>query len=347
MAEAWARHPLVAMARYRARHAFFHGLHSMLKAGLPLSMAFLELSRGAERDAFRRAVAEVGQAVAAGSGLAEAMRRAPGWFEPQVVETLAVGELTGTLEGALARILADMEAAQQLRRRTVALCVYPAYLLGAFLLGGAVLQAAGAYVASGGAADLMSLILGAVVRNVLGAASVGAALFAFPLGVVALGLEEPWERFRARVPLLGRVHAELHASRFCHSLGSALGAGLEVARSLHLALEATGSPVLRARSAAAIEHLGTGASLTEVVERLDVLDRESLRQLSTGERAGRIPAALAYVARALSESAARRLRTLIVVLAVVGAALLFLGSINQIIQFQSGYYRQIEGLGKE
>ncbi len=346
MDEAWGRHPLVAMARYRSRHAFFHGLHTMVKAGLPLPMAFLELSRGAERDPFRRAVAEVGQAVAAGSGLAEAMRRAPGWFDSQVVEMLAVGELSGTLEGALARILADLEAAQRMRRRTLALCLYPAYLLGAFLIGGAILQAAGAYVASGGTANLPALILGAVVRNVLGAASVGAALFAFPLAIVALGVEEPWERFRAHVPLLGRVHAEFHASRFCQSLGSALGAGLETARSLQLALEATGSQVLRARAAEAHEHLGSGATLTEVVQRLGVLDGDSLRQLSTGERAGRVPAALEYVARGHSERATGRLRTLIVLVVVAGAALLFLGSIGEIVQFQQGYYRQIEGLGE-
>jgi type II secretory pathway component PulF len=346
MAEAWARHPLVAMARHRSRYTFFQGLHTMLKAGLPLSMAFLELSRGAERDPFRRAVAEVGQAVEAGSGLAEAMRRTPGLFGSQVVETLAVGELAGTLEGALARVLEDMEAAQELRRRTVALCVYPAYLLGAFLIGGSLLQAAGASIASGGAADLTALILGALFRNVLGAASAGAALFAFPLAVVALGVEEPWERFRARVPLLGRVHAELHASRFCQSLGSALGAGLDAARSLQLALEATGSPVLRARAAEVLQHLDSGASLTEVVSRLGVLDGDSLRQLSTGERAGRVPAALSYLARALSESAMRRLRTLVVLLIVVGATLLILGSVGQVIQFQRGYYQQIESLGQ-
>ncbi len=347
MDEAWARHPLVAMARYRSRHAFFHGLHTMVKAGLPLSMAFLELSRGAERDPFRRAVAEVGQAVAAGSGLAEAMRRAPGWFDSQVVELLAVGELAGTLEGALARILSDMEAAQQLRRRTVTLCLYPAYLLGAFLIGGAVLQGAGAYAASGGAADLPALILGAIVRNVLGAAAVGGALFAFPLAIVALGVEEPWERFRAHVPLLWRIHAEFHASRFCQSLGAALGAGLEVARSLQLAVDTTGSQVLRSRTAEALGHVSDGASLTEGVQRLGVLSGDSLRQLSIGERAGRIPATLDYLARGHAESATRRLRTLIVLLVVVGASLLFLGSISRIIESQRGYYRQIESVGKE
>ena len=40
VARAWARHPLVAMARHRKRLTFYVGFHSMLKAGVPLSIAF-------------------------------------------------------------------------------------------------------------------------------------------------------------------------------------------------------------------------------------------------------------------------------------------------------------------
>jgi len=148
LASAWARHPLVAMVRHRPRFTFFLGLHSMIRAGVALPIAFSELSRGAEKAPFRRAVAQVGEAVAAGSGLAEAMRRQPMWFEPHVVELLGAAEATGTLESALARITAQLEEAQRMRWRAVSLCAYPAYLLAAFIFGGSLLGTANSLMAS-------------------------------------------------------------------------------------------------------------------------------------------------------------------------------------------------------
>ena len=346
LASAWARHPLVAMVRHRPRLTFFLGLHGMIRAGVALPIAFAELSRGAAKDPFRRAVAQVGEAVAAGSGLAEAMRQQPMWFEPQVVELLGAAEATGTLESALARITAQLEEAQRMRWRAVSLCLYPAYLLAAFIFGGALLGTASSLLASGKTDDILGVFVAQFLQKVLTVSSFGLAFFLAPLVLASPALAPHWEALRMRVPVLGRVHRELQASRFSLVLGVALGAGLEAGRSLQLALEATGSLWLRGRVNLAVHRLRSGASLTDVVEWLGVLDSESLQQLSTGERTGGLEPVLALVSRGHSEAAMRWLRTLMFVVITLLSVFLFATNIGKVIELQGGYHRQLQGLGE-
>jgi type II secretory pathway component PulF len=343
MARAWASHPLVAMARHRKRVTFYEGLRTMLRAGLPLPIAFSDLSRGAAGDPFLRAVAGVGEAVAAGAGLAEAMRRFPRWFEPQVVELLAVGEAAGTLEATLERVIAWMKEMQQLRWRTLSLCLYPGYLLVAFLVGGSMLDGAG--VKGGGSVG--GAIFGSFVARLFQVGFIGLAFFAAPLVLAALDLEERWERVRAHVPLLGGFHRQRQASRFCQLLGAGLGAGLEAGRSLQMALEASGSSRLRAGAGMAVQRLRAGASLTDVLEWLDVLDGESLRRVAMGERTGHLDSTFAELARELAESGLRRLRALVLLIIVLLAAVLFVKSISQVFQVHTNYYRMLDGVGRE
>jgi len=346
VARAWARHPLVAMARHRRRLTFYVGLHSMLKAGVPLSIAFTELSRGADKDSFRRAVAQVGAAVAQGAGLAEAMRRHPAWFEPQVVAALEAAEVSGTLEHALASIIERQEALHKLRWRTLSLCLYPAYLLAAFMIGGAFLDGAGS-VQKAQSLDALPLALtGSLSVRLIKVTVIALTGLSFPLALAALGLEDRWARLRLRLPLLGTFYRRTQASRFCQVLGSCLGAGLDAARSLQLALEATGDVELQSRAAPAVQRLRDGATLTDVVEWLDVLDGEALRQVATAERTGHLQPLLQQQAKAQSESGLRALQVVVGIAIAVLVVFLIVTNIFRVFESQREYFRSLEELGR-
>jgi type II secretory pathway component PulF len=335
------------MARHRRRHTFYVGLHSMLRAGIPLTIALTELSRGANKDGFRRAVAEVRAAVDKGAGLAEAMRRHPSWFEPQVVAALEAAEVTGTFEHALAGIIERQEELQKLRMRTLSLCLYPSYLLAAVLIGGALLDGP-AGLKKARSLDSLPLVLGGSLGSrLLQVAVIGAALFSAPLVLAALGLEERWEQLRARIPLLGGFYRRSQASRFCEVLGSSLGAGLDAARSLQLALDATGNTELRSRAGAAIQRLRGGATLTDVVEWLGVLDGESLRHLFIAERTGHVQPILEQQSRQQSEAGLRAMKALVIVLMVLLGGVLMVTGIARVFEAQEDYTRGLEDLGRD
>jgi general secretion pathway protein F len=334
------------MARHRKWLTFYVGLHSMLRAGVPLITAFSELSRGADKDPFRRAVANVGAAVSQGASLAEAMRRHPAWFEPQVVAALEAAEVSGTLEHALAGVIERQEELHKLRRRTLSLCLYPAYLLAAFLIGGAFLDGASS-VRKAQALDALPLALsGSLIFRLLKMTAIALTVLSFPLTLAALGLGDHWARLRLRLPLLGIFYRRTQASRFCQVLGSCVGAGLDVARSLQLALEATGDPELRSRAGPAVQRLRDGATLTEVVAWLGVLDGEALRHVATGERTGHLQPLLQLQAREQSESGLRALQVLVFVAIAVLVVSLMATNILRVFESQGDYYRTLEKLGR-
>jgi type II secretory pathway component PulF len=332
------------MARHRRRLTFYQGLHVMLRSGLSLNLAFTELSRGEAKDPFRRAVAEVGKGIGAGAGLAQAMRRHPTWFEPWVVEAVEGAEVSGTLEQGLARIIEWMEELQRLRLRTLSLCAYPAYLLVAFIVGGALLEGSASVIRSGSRAVLGDELTAALVRRIFQVSATGLAIAGAPLAVAALGFEEHWARLRMEIPLLGGFHQKLQASRFCQVLGSSVGAGLEVARSLRMAIAATQNPELRTREGHTLQQLQDGATLTDAMAELGVLDGESLRRIAIGERTGTLEANLRQLAREHSEAGIRRLQTVVFVLIAALAVILFASSIGSIFQIQGDYFRRVEEL---
>jgi type II secretory pathway component PulF len=341
---AWALHPLVGMVRHRRRLTFYSGLHSMIRAGLPLNIALSDLSRGAATDPFSQAVAEVNKAVGAGSGLAQAMRRHPVWFEPWVVESIEVAEVSGTLDQALMRIIQGLEDTQRLRRRTLSLCIYPAYLLVAFIVGGSALDGARGVMAAGSQSVLGSSLAYAFLLRIFQVTSIGLAIAGAPLAIAALGLEEKWARFRLKLPLLGGFHRQLQASRFCQVLGSSIAAGLEVARSLRMATSATQNPALLARAEQVVQQLQDGATLTDGVESLGLLEGESLRRIAIGERTGNLDSILQHLAREHSEAGMRKLQTLVFALIAVMAVILFASSVASIFSMQSDYFRKLEDL---
>jgi len=332
--------------RHRRRLTFYQGLQSMIRAGIPLNIAFSELSRGADKDPFRRAVAEVAREVSAGAGLAQAMRRHPIWFEPWVVEAIETAEVSGTLELALTRIVQWLEETQRLRLRTLSLCIYPAYLLGAFILGGSLLEVSRGVMGSGGRSSWSGELTAAFFARSFQVASIGLAFAGAPLAIAALGFEERWAELRLKLPLLGGFHRQLQASRFCQVLGSSMGAGLEVARSLRMAIAATQNPALQARAGQILQRLQDGATLTDTVEALGVLEGEALRRVAIGERTGNLELILHQLARELSESGMRKLQTLVFTLIAVLAVILLASSVASIFSLQGDYFRQLDDLSR-
>jgi type II secretory pathway component PulF len=334
------------MVRHRRRLTFYQGLQSLIRAGIPLNLAFSELSRGADKDPFRRAVVEVAREVSAGAGLAQAMRRHPVWFEPWVIEAIETAEVSGTLDQALGRIIQWLEDTQRLRLRTLSLCIYPAYLLVAFVVGGSLLDVSRGAMSSGAQSSWTGGLAAAFFGRFFQVASIGLGLAGAPLVIAALGFEERWAELRLKLPLLGGFHRQLQASRFCQVLGSSMGAGLEVARSLRMAIAATQNPALQARAGPVVQQLQDGATLTDGVEALGVLESESLRRIAIGERTGHLEPMLHQLARELSESAMRKLQTLVFTLIAVLAVILFASSVAAIFSFQGDYFRQLDDLSR-
>jgi general secretion pathway protein F len=104
---------------------FVRELATLLQAGIPLLTALQTLSRN-RRGPFGTVVKHLGDKVAAGVSLADAMAQQGAFFDEMCVSIVRVGESTGQLETALKRLADFKEKAQQIRSRVTTALVYPA-----------------------------------------------------------------------------------------------------------------------------------------------------------------------------------------------------------------------------
>jgi type II secretory pathway component PulF len=311
---------VVAFARHRKLVSFYRQLHSLVRAGIALPTAFAQLVQYAPDAAMAQGLTAVANDVREGATLGEAMRRHAALFDDANVELIAFAEESGRLERVIATLLDHMEKVQAQRWQALLGSLWPLYLGASFVFVGPLLSAAQQLTpgASVGALYLSNLAgtLGTAV------AALGAVLGA-PFLVAMLGREVEWDALKRRLPGLSMPLRALAASRFMLGLGLANASGLEVVRSLRLAVKATGSPSIEARLPLLEAKLRGGSSLTEAVASLELLDRTSLGSLNVAETTGTLAATLEKLSAELQESSLRATRLLIIAaLAVVAVVVL-------------------------
>ena len=106
---------------------FTRAMAALLPAGLPLSRA-LESAAGVTAGAVREAVLDVRSRVTRGETLASALAAYPACFSPLFCGIVRAGERSGDLDGAFARLAAQLDREEQLRGRVLTATLYPALL---------------------------------------------------------------------------------------------------------------------------------------------------------------------------------------------------------------------------
>lgn len=313
----------------RGRVTFFRCLATMVGAGVYLPTALALLEEQSEDPDISEICGVLGSKIRAGSSLTAAARRMPGALSAFELQLLRVGENTGRLVAVLGLLAEQSERrhAQNLRLRQAV--QYPLVIF---------------------ALALVALVLGPPVMlqpqfellQQLGSQppALTQALMAFA-GLVA----SPWtwvvlipllllasrfvfmqlqrlsvRRILYRVPYLGQVLRAFVCQRFAQALSLQLQAGILLTEALPTAAQATGEPLLEARTGDCLKKLLSGGGVASSLQELDFLPPLMLHLCAAGEEAGKLPAFLSWLSRFLElecETALERFRATLEPLAMV------------------------------
>lgn len=280
---------------------------------MPLPTAFVQLGRYAPDGRFEAGLKQVAREVAGGATLEAALRRAA-LVDEASLELIAAAEASGSLERVLAALAAHREAVRTLQWQALLSSLWPGYLVGLLVFLGPLVRASGS-----GAQTSQGLFLAwvaGVVPGVLGLALMATLLVLWPVIVSASGLEVQWDRLALRLPGVGSALRSLAASRSLMTLGLALGAGVEVAKAVRVALLASGRASLQRAAESAVQRVRSGGTLFDALTGMELFDRAVLGQLAVAEQTGTLEETLARLGPQLHESMSRSVRLLI--LAVTG-----------------------------
>ena len=315
--------------------ALANELSTLLAAGIPLLAALDTLVRQ-HRGPFKAVVQGLREEVASGRSLADALGQRPAWFDELCVSIVRVGENTGTLETALARLAEFKEKAHRLRSRVVTALIYPAVvgMIGlavmTFLMTYVVPQLLSTLAQAGRQLPLPTQIVKGASDLLVGwwwAILAGAAVFAFLAKAVARTERGRvlLDRLVLRLPLVGDLVRKENTSSMAVVMAALLRSGVVFDEAIRITRRTLRNRVFRRVMDDYEAAVTAGRDVAGPLEASGVFSPLVIQMLAVGQQSGQLEEMLERLSQAYDHevaTATQRLTALlepllIVLLAVV------------------------------
>jgi type IV pilus assembly protein PilC len=283
---------------------FTRQLENLLRAGLTLAQSLELLARTSRRDALSRIARGLARRITNGERFAAALAAYPAQFDRLYCELCAIGEATGGLRDALARIAEQRERAAAQRARLRAALAYPCTVLS---LAVAVTVALLAFVVPTfqQVFEGFGAALPAPTRLVI--ALSGVLLHWGPLALAALGAcalfaaqlirrypqaRAAHDRLLLAIPAWGPLARAVAAARWSRALGTLLTAGIPLADALGALSYVTGNTVFDAANTQIEARLRRGERLASAMRAVGCFPATLVEPLAVAEESSALDAML-------------------------------------------------------
>ncbi|MEQ9411377.1 MAG: type II secretion system F family protein [Fuerstiella sp.] len=300
---------------------FYNQLADLLRSGVPLIRSLQLLVDQTSHPALRYVVQDIQEQIADGSRLNDAMRRHPKAFNSLTVSMVKAGEEGGFLEDVLARVAAFNDHQEELKGKVTGAMVYPLFLMGVgtiiitVLLVWFVPEFAEIFARmreqgklpwatttlmsfSDSLQDWWYIIFPGIF------AAIGGTVYYFMDNREA---QEKLDRWKLKMPGIGKIVQNLAVARFCRMLGTLLGNGVPILQSLRIAKDASGNIVLTEAIGNAADNVSGGKSLAMPLRASGQFSNEIVEMISIGEEANNLENVLISIADSLEKYTSRRI----------------------------------------
>ncbi len=280
-------------------------LRTLLHAGLPLAQSLDLLKAQQTAPHFKALRDKVPQQVTTGVALSDAFASLGEVLPRLYSNTLRAGEQSGELESVLERFVEYQRIVEAMRKKIIAALTYPAVLvllsigLIVVLVAKVIPSFAGFYVAFDSELPL-------ITRFVLGLSNfVQENFFLLILaGIVAVLSYKAWvrtprgllitDRWRLRVPLVGRLAHLFALSQFSRSLSVLLGGGTPMVPALETAASSVNNTWISKLLLGCVQEVREGRPLSDSVEDTKIAPAMALAMMRVGEATGALPEMLVH-----------------------------------------------------
>lgn len=300
---------------------FYRQLADLLKAGLPMMRAFNTLQKQNSDLKFASVLEELRLALSGGSELNEAMAGFPDIFGELEVGMIRAGERGGFLEDVLMRMAQFTERARELKGQVTGALIYPAVLvlagIGVVVVMMTAVLPAFAQMLEGlgkmplptkivlGISDFLRKSWPLVLLAIVAAISGFVGWARTPAGRLAL------DTLKLRLPVFKTVMLQTATARFARTLGTLLGAGVQIGPALKIAADAVGNKVLQEEISAAAERVRQGETLATPLSKSKWFPPMLTEMVSIGEETGSLDKVLVEAAAGYEREADRAVAMLV------------------------------------
>ncbi len=304
--------PFLAKFLYRISHKemglFAKQLGTLLGAGISLNQALTDVWEQMGNPNLKKIVGQMKEDVVAGKSLSQAIEEHSDVFPPVYANMIRVGEATGSYEKTLNR-LADLEEKnEELKSKAITALIYPIIIMVIsigvvlFLLTSVVPQIETMF------AQFEGSELPLPTKIVLGISSVFRdfwylliLLLVGGFAGIQLWRQSPegklkWDRFRFKIPLLGKIQNKIIVSRFARNLGTLIDSNVSLLTALDIISDMSGSEIFKQELKRSIQEVREGSSLKKSLHKSEILPQITKGMISAGESTDRMAEILLKVA---------------------------------------------------
>jgi len=278
-------------------------LATLVRSGLPLEEALAAVSQQSEKARVKSVLAGVRSRVVEGRTLAEGLAAFPGVFPEIYRATVSAGEQSGHLDAVLERLADYTENRQILQQRIRNAMVYPILLtvvcLGivALLLGYVVPEVVRVFEAGDRELPILTQILIALSDFIRGwwwaiVAVIAAAVFFTRRILKQPDARRRFDRFKLRLPLIGRVARGNNAARFSRTFAILTASAVPVLESLRISGEVVTNVPMREAVKEAAVRVREGAPIARSLGSSKLFPPMLIHLVSSGETSGALESML-------------------------------------------------------
>jgi general secretion pathway protein F/type IV pilus assembly protein PilC len=306
--------------RARIMAGTYGQLSALLGSGVPLLRSLEIIRQQTPHKNLALVLEDVHARVQEGSTLADAMARHPRAFGELGTSIVRAGGEGGFMEEALDRLAKFTEQQDELKSRVMGALAYPMILL---VLGTVVVNVLIIFFVPkfetlfqrlrdrGELPALTEWLLSlSYFMQSYGWLIVVALIGGGLLVRTRLQTEEGrmWlDRWRLQIPVVSSIYLSLAVSRFCRVLGTLLGGGVPIVRSLEISADSTGNRVLSTAVREAAENISAGEALAVPLEASGKFPADVVEMIAVAEQSNNLESVLPHIADTLERDTWRRL----------------------------------------
>ncbi len=294
-------------------------LHQLIQSGLPLFDSLLLIAEQYQNEPIYPTLSKLCKEIEEGKSLSAAMEDTPTSFPPLYTAMIQSGEMSGSLQGVLAKLVALLTRQQRLRKQIVTAMVYPAVIASfcvvvvLLLLTFAVPSIEALY--SGHTLSPFTHLVLSVSRFLTKRWMVYLPMIALTLLLTVTYIKSPKgqasrRRLVTRLPILKTLLLQSALARFTRALATLQEGGVGLVEALSLSEGLLAHPELEPLIAHAKAQIIDGSSLSRELKASPLIPPMVSRMLAVGEESGQLPALLEGIAGHYEEEVEKSLTRL-------------------------------------
>lgn len=278
---------------------FTRQMGNMVRAGMPM----MEAIEGIQKSTGNKALAKILQAVREdldkGTQLSTAFSNHPKAFDEYYVSMVRVGEESGRLEESFQSLFKQIEFDRDMRKQIKGAMRYPTFVMVAIGLAMSILMVFVIPVFAKTYASLKVQL--PLLTRVLVATSdfaiqywwlillvLGLVYYVFHFWVATPQGKYTWDRFKLRLPVVGKIFVKATIARFCRSFATAGKSGVPLVQAFLLVSRVVNNAYYEDRILQMRKGVERGETLSRVARAAGIFTPIDLQMIAVGENTGEV-----------------------------------------------------------